>query len=174
MKYISVLTLAVGLGAVLPAMPPLSLPVLRTAGDFRCLDANGKQISITAFRGKVVVVQFLDTGCPHCQALSRLLTKLQSDYGPKAFQAVGVAFNEGTPELVRDYVKNNNLGIPVGYAPREDVLAYLGISVLERLAVPQVLIIDRHGQVRAQSAPMGTPELQDETYLRQTIGELLK
>ena len=170
MKYISVLTLALGLAAVLPAMSPVPRP----ANDFRCLDADGKQISIAALHGKVVVAQFLSTTCQHCQAFSRLLTKLQAEYGPQGFQAIGVAFNEATPEMVRDYVKNNNVGIPVGYAPREDVLSYLGISVLESLRVPQVMIIDRRGQVRAQSAAQGSPELQDEANLRRMIGGLLK
>ncbi len=175
MKYISVLTLALSFGALLVATPPESraAPVPRPAKDFRCLDQNGKQISIAAFEGKVVLVQFLDTTCPHCQAMSRLLTKLQADYGPQGFQAVGVAFNEATAAMVRDYVKNNNVAIPVGFAPRDTVIGYLGISVMERLTVPQVMIIDRHGQVRAQSAPMGTKELQDETHLRAMIGDLL-
>jgi thiol-disulfide isomerase/thioredoxin len=170
MKYISVLAFALGLGTLMPAMSPVPRP----AGDFRCLDANGKNLSIGALHGKVVVVQFLDTTCPHCQAFSRLLTKLQGDYGPEGFQAVGVAFNEATPEMVRDYVKNNNVGIPVGYAPRDSVVAYLGISVLERFTVPQIMIIDRHGQVRIQSAAQGSPELQDETNLRKLIADLLK
>ena len=170
MRTSFVLTAVVCLGAALPA----ASPVPRVAKDFRCLDANGKQISIAALHGKVVVVQFLSTTCQHCQAFSRLLTKFQADYGPKGFQAIGVAFNEATPEMVRDYVKNNNVGIPVGYAPREDVLGYLGISVLESLRVPQIMIIDRRGQVREQSAAQGSPELQDEANLRQIIGDLLK
>ena len=169
MNYISVLTLSLGLGASMPAMSPVPRP----ATDFRCLDANGKQLSIAALRGKVVVAQFLSTSCQHCQAFSRELTKLQAEYGPRGFQAIGVAFNDATPEMVREYVKNNNVGIPVGYAPREDVLGYLGISVMERLMVPQIMIIDRRGQVRAQSAAQGSPELQDEANLRKIIDELL-
>jgi peroxiredoxin len=169
MKYISVLTLALGLGASMPAMSPVPRP----ATDFRCLDANGKQLSLAALRGKVVVAQFLSTTCQHCQAFSRELTKLQAEYGPRGFQAIGVAINDATPEMVREYVKNNNVGFPVGYAPREDVLGYLGVSVMERLMVPQVMIIDRRGQVRAQSAAEGSPELQDEANLRKMIGELL-
>lgn len=170
MKCISVLTLFVCLGAGLTAAPPVPRP----AQEFRCPDSKGNQISISALRGKVVVMQFLSTTCPHCQAYSRLLTRLQKDYGPKGFQAVAVAFNDATPEMVRDYVASNAVGIPVGYAPRESVLRYLGISIMQRLTVPQVLIIDRHGQVRAQSEPLGTPQLQDETYLRGLIEGLLK
>jgi hypothetical protein len=36
------------------------------------------------------------------------------------------------------------------------------------------MIIDRHGIVQAQSDALGTPDLQNETYLRSVIGSLLK
>jgi len=45
---------------------------------------------------------------------------------------------------------------------------------MQRLAVPQILVIDRKGMVRAQSAPLGTAELQDETYMRTFLSGLLK
>ncbi len=170
MRYLSVLTLAMTLGALAPAMPPVPRP----AGEFHYFDASGKAASLSAFRGKVVLVQFLDTTCSHCQAMSQMLMKLQAEYGPKGFQAVGVAFNEATPEMVRGYVAKYHVGIPVGFASRDAVLGYLGLSVMERLSVPQVVMIDRRGQIRAQSDPHGTRELQDETYLRARIAELLK
>src|SRR5439155_20177052 len=109
-----------------------------------------------------------------CQALSRVLTKLQAEYGPQGFQAFGVAINDVTPEMVRSYVKDHELGSHDGYAPHDQATSYLCVSVLERLAVPQVMIIDRHGVVQAQSDALGTPDLQNETYLRRLIGDLLK
>lgn len=170
MKTLLVLTAPVCLCVPLPA----AAPVPRPAKDFRCPDPSGKPISIAALRGKVVVVQFLSTTCQHCQAFSRMLARLQAEFGPHGFQAVGVAFNEATPDMVNQYRKLTGASFPLGYAPREDVLAYLGISVMDRLTVPQILIIDRQGQVRAQSAPAGSPELQDEASLRRKIGDLLK
>ena len=86
----------------------------------------------------------------------------------------GVAINDATPDMVRSYVKDHQLGILVGYAPREQATAYLGLSVLERLAVPQVMIIDRQGVVQAQSDAQGAPDLQNEANLRGLIGNLLK
>ena len=53
-------------------------------------------------------------------------------------------------------------------------MGYLGISVLERWAVPQVVVIDRQGQVRAQSLALSSPELQDQAYMRKLITDLLK
>jgi peroxiredoxin len=170
MRYVCLLAVMLGFGALLPAKPPVPRP----AKEFTCSDADGKPVSLSKFKGKVVLIQFLITNCSHCQALSRVLTKLQAEYGPQGFQAFGVAINDATPEMVRSYVKDYGLGIPVGFAPRDQAVSYLGVSEVERMGVPQVMIIDRHGVVQAQSDAQGTPDLQDETYLRRFIGELLK
>ena len=170
MRYVCLIAVFLGFSALLPAKPPVPRP----ATEFSCSDADGRPISLSKFKGKVVLIQFLITNCSHCQALSRVLTKLQAEYGPHGFQAFGVAINDATPEMVRSYLKDHELGIPVGYAPHDQATSYLGVSVLERLAVPQVMIIDRHGIVQAQSDALGTPDLQNETYLRRLIGDLLK
>ena len=65
------------------------------------------------------------------------------------------------------------VGFPVGYAPQASVMSYLGLSDIERWVVPQVVIIDRKGVIRAQSASQGTADLQTEAYLRKYLGELL-
>ena len=65
------------------------------------------------------------------------------------------------------------VGFPVGYAPRNSVLSYLGVSDIERWVVPQIVIIDRKGVIRAQSSAQGTADLQTESYLRKYLGELL-
>jgi thiol-disulfide isomerase/thioredoxin len=172
MRYAAVLALALSISA---QMLPAKAPVSRSAKEFICSDASGKKIALSSYRGEVVVVQFLSTTCSHCQALSQMLTRLQAEYGPKGFQAIGVAFNEADAAMVRSYVEDHHVGIPVGYAPRDAVLGYLGVSVMDRrLTVPQVVVIDRSGQVRAQSDPAGTPQLAEESYLRGLIGALLK
>jgi peroxiredoxin len=169
MRYVCLLAVVLGFSALLPAKPPVPRP----AREFSCSDPNGKPLSLSKYKGKVVLVQFLITNCSHCQALSQVLTKLQADYGPQGFQAFGVAINDATPEMVRSYVKDHQLGIPVGLASRDEVVSYLGVSEVERLAVPQVMIVDRHGMVQAQSDAQGTPDLQNETYLRKLIADLL-
>ena len=52
--------------------------------------------------------------------------------------------------------------------------AISGLSVLDRWVVPQVAIIDRKGNIVAQSAATGTPELQDEAFLRNFLDKLVK
>jgi peroxiredoxin len=172
MRYAAVLALAVSIG---PRMLPAKAPVPRPAAEFVCTGQNGKPIALSNYKGKVVVVQFLITTCSHCQALSQTLTKFQAEFGPRGFQAIGVAFNEADAAMVKSYVKDHRIGIPVGFAPRDAVMGYLGVSVMDqRLTVPQVVVIDRSGQVRAQTDVAGTRELVDESYLRSLIGQLFE
>ena len=148
-------------------------PVPRPAKDSVCSDQHGNKIALSSMKGKVIVIQFLSTTCSHCQNMSKMLTRLQAEYGPKGFQALGVAFNDATADTVKAYVADYHIGIPVGFASHESVLEYLGVSMMERLTVPQVVVIDRSGQVRAQSDPLGTLELVEEAPLRGRIVQLL-
>jgi thiol-disulfide isomerase/thioredoxin len=156
-----------------PAWASQAPPLPRPAKEFNVIEPSGKQTLVSTLKGKVVLIQFLATTCPHCQRYSQLLTQLQSEFGPRGFQALGVAFNEATPARVVDYVKRFGVGIPVGYAPRESVTSYLGLPFDERLAVPQIVVIDRKGMIRAQSEPLGSADLVKESYVRTLLNTLL-
>lgn len=171
MRWITVLAMSVCASALL-AKPP----VPRQANEMTIETPSGKLELPRVYRGKVVLMQFLYTTCPHCQATARMISKLRQELGPRGFQAVGIAFNEeaqASPEAIREFIAANGVNFPVGVAPRESVLAYLGISIMERFVVPQIVILDRSGVIRAQSDFMGSAELQDESNLRRFLGELL-
>jgi hypothetical protein len=109
-----------------------------------------------------------------------LLNKLNNELGPSGFQAVGIVFDppnaEGTgaqllPAVV-DYLK---LTYPMGYASKDNVDNYLGRSGNEILNIPQVVVIDKAGMIRATSGGRGgDPTLEDENSLRTLINSLLK
>jgi len=174
-------TCAAILAAALPAFAVMP-PVPRPAKELVVVEPSGKKTLLTSLKGKVVYIQFLFTTCPHCQHLSQVMTKVSADLAPKGLVVMGVGFDEptgsapGTPPtaaMITGYTKQY-AGFPVGMAPRDTVMSYLGISVMDRFAVPQVLIVDRKGTVRAQSDFLGTEQLQDETYVRKFLGDLLK
>jgi peroxiredoxin len=156
-------------------------PVPRPTKEFTIILPSGKQALLSSYRGKVVMMAFMFTTCPHCQALSKVITKLQGELGPRGFQAVGAVFNDevNTPnnaanaQVTANFVNQFQVGFPLGFAPRESVLSYLGISDIESWVVPQIAIIDRKGVVRAQSESRGTAQLQTEAYLRKDLGDLL-
>ena len=156
-------------------------PVPRPTKEFTITLPSGKQSLLSSYRGKVVMLACMFTTCPHCQALSKVMTKLQGELGPRGFQALGVAFNDevNTPnsasnsQVTASFISQFQVGFPMGFARRDSVLSYLGVSDLERWVVPQIAIIDRKGVIRAQSASQGTADLQTESYLRKYLGELL-
>jgi thiol-disulfide isomerase/thioredoxin len=156
-------------------------PVPRPTKEFTIVLPSGKQQLLSSYRGKVVMLACMFTTCPHCQALSKIITKLQGELGPKGFQAVGAVFNDEVntanagmnAQVTANFVNQFASGFPVGYAAQASVTSYLGLSDIERWSVPQVVIIDRKGVIRAQSAAQGTADLQTETYLRKYLGELL-
>jgi peroxiredoxin len=152
-------------------------PVPRPAKELTVIQPAGKPILLSGYRGKVVLVQFLYTTCSHCQDAARMYGKLQTELGSRGFEVVGVAFNpeaQERPELVNSFVISNSIGFPVGVSSRQTVLSYLGASATDRVVVPQIVIIDRKGTVRAQSEFAGSPELQDESYVRSFLKRLLQ
>ena len=178
--------------AALPAFAVMP-PVPRPAKELVVVEPSGKKTLLTSLKGKVVYVQFLYTTCPHCQHLSQVMTKLSQDLGPKGLQVVGLGFDNPagtsdgtppTPAMIMNYTKQF-AGFPVGYAPRDTVMSYLGISVMDRFVVPQIVIVDRKGVIRAQSEFMGEhanvngsmmpyEQLQDPAFLTKFLGDLLK
>ena len=166
---ITAATLALALAIPAFAIPPVPRP----SKEFTFVDPSGKQTLLTSYKGKVVIIQFLFTWCQHCQAFSAVLTNLQKELAPKGVQMLGVAFDDNvSPAIAAAYSTKFGVGFPVAYAKRDTVLSFLGISVMERLAVPQVMVIDKTGVIRAQSEPMGSPELQNPVKLRQLLTDL--
>jgi peroxiredoxin len=149
-------------------------PVPRKSPEFTVTDPAGKPVLLSSLKGKIVVMPFMFTTCPHCQREAQMLTKLQQEFASKGVVMLGTVFNDANGPMAAQFVKEFNIGFPVGYASRDAVVSYLGLSVLDRWVVPQVAIIDRKGNVVAQSAATGTPELQDENFLRAFLDKLVK
>lgn len=167
-------TLQVSILSLLSLTSVMAADVPRQSPEFVLNLNGGKQDLLSHYRGKVMLVEFLFTTCPHCQHTAQTLNKLQAEFGARGFQAMGIAFNEMSSMLVPDFVRDYNVKFPVAWAQREQVMGYLQISTMERFVVPQIVLIDRKGQIRAQSPPLGDPKLQDEANLRVQIDALLK
>ena len=150
-------------------------PVPRKSPDLTITQSSGKQIKLSGFAHKVVAVEFLVTNCPHCLRVAQTLAKLQWELGSRGFQSIGVAFDRNIgAEKTGDFAKLLAVSYPVGYTSSDKVDSYLGRESDQRFRVPQVVVIDRKGVIRAQSQPIAEKNLEDEAYLRSLIDALLK
>ncbi len=168
----------VGLNAATPkaeAPKTEAPPVLRKSPEFVIKFVDGKQMLLSSLKGKVVALLMVHTTCPHCQHTSQVFTQLYKEYGPRGFQPVDAAFNTMANMYVADFVKNFNIGYPVGYSSPEEVMAYLNYNIMERYTVPQIVWIDRQGNIRSQTPSAGDDSsLYTEGYWRNMIETLLK
>lgn len=153
-------------------------PVPRKAPELSFLDPSGKAITLSNFKGKVVAVEFLFIGSMHCVRVAQTLNKLNEELGSRGFQAVGVAFSaphsDADPASVDQFVQAYRMAFPVGYTNKEDVDRFLSRSKDDVVMIPQVVIIDRAGMIRAQSGNRpGDPKLEDGDSLRTLLNGLL-
>ena len=134
---------------LLTALTLTGAEIPRQSPEFAVVLPDGKQELLSKYKGKVVVLEFLITTCPHCQNSSKILSRLKTELGPKGFQPLGVAINpEGD---VTDFVKRFEVNFPVGKTSRETAYGYLQHSIMApTFYVPQLVFIDRTGVIRAQ------------------------
>src|SRR5262249_48671531 len=114
--------------------PAATLP--RATPDFTIRLTPSGQISPSQYKGKVVLLAFIQTTCPHCQHSTQILSGLQKEYGERGLQVVAAAFNPMANMLVPDFIKQFSPAFPVGWAIYEDVRAYLDHSSQTPMYVP--------------------------------------
>jgi peroxiredoxin len=175
-SFILVVLMMAATSAV-PAAPSAAIP--RKSPEFTIHDPSGKQVLLSTFKGKVVMIEFLFLRSAKCLNLAQTMNKLSADLGGRGFQPVLVAFpapgSDATGPLVGLTAENLKLTYPVGYANKQEVDQYLSREGTETLRIPQVVIIDRFGTIRAQSGGRyGEMRLEDEAYLRTLLDGLLK
>ncbi|MBZ5594057.1 MAG: TlpA family protein disulfide reductase [Acidobacteriia bacterium] len=149
----------------------------RPSPDFVINLNDGSQLHLSQYRGKVVVLAFILTYCPHCQFTAQTLSGLQKEYGPQGIQVVASAIDPMASMKVPDFIKQFQPGYPVGSNEHDAAVTYLQHPVMFRMMMPQLVFIDRKGTIRAQYA--GDDEkffdkATQEKNIREVIEPLLK
>ena len=155
-------------------MPLVAFAVPRQSPEYAVKLTSGRQLLLSSYRGRVVVLMFVATDCPHCQAAARLMETIQKEYRPRGLQTLAVAFNDMAMMLVPGFIKQTGASFPVGYDARESVFSYLQLPLTFRMFVPAMVFIDRQGMIRGQY--LGDDKFFENTEknIRSTLETLLK
>jgi peroxiredoxin len=161
---ISVFLLAGAAAAIDFTMPHKSPELVIT------LPGQGQKL-LSQYQGKVVALEFILTTCPHCQAASKVMTRMQETYGKRGLQVIDVAIDPDAGMRVTDFAKQYEVNFPVGFTSLERMMTYMGFT--DRPVVPQLTLIDRNGIIRYQTPRLGDPEAMKEDVITSRIEELL-
>jgi len=170
---ILIIVLAVPALVAAPSLLPRKSP------DFTISEPSGKTTSLSALKGRVVVMEFFFVQSEHCTRVMKILNKLNEEMAPRGFQALGVVFDpprspNSHGNLIGPAVDNFKITFPIGFSSKADIDSYLGRQPKEVLNIPQIIVIDRAGMIRAASgAAGGDPRLEDEPSLHAMIDGLL-
>ncbi|MFN7993961.1 MAG: TlpA disulfide reductase family protein [Bryobacteraceae bacterium] len=134
----------------LAALSASAQQVPRPAGEFAINMPAGGQTLLSQYGGKVVLLAFISTTCPHCQHTVQLLSGMEKEYAAKGVQFLAAAFNPDAPSLIGGFVAQFRPTFPVGSASRDSVFEYEQASLAKPNYVPELIFIDRHRVIRAQ------------------------
>jgi len=111
------------------------------APDFSLPQLNGDPLQLSAYRGKVVLLDFWATWCEPCRVETPHLVELQNKYGAQGFQIIGVSMDD-SPEPVRDFYRQFQMNYPVVMGTAKVGESYGGV-----LGLPIAFVIGRDGRI---------------------------
>jgi len=129
------------------ARPPFTLggdPVPLLSPPFE--DGRGRDLKLSDFAGRVVLLNIWATWCPPCREEMPALDALQRKLGGPDFAVVPISIDQGGIEAVRTFYQEvgiRSLGIYWG----EDLRVQLAFAAF---SLPTTLLIDRKGQELAR------------------------
>ena len=127
----------------------------RLAPDFTLSDLNGRQIKLSDFRGKLIVIDFWATWCPPCEFQIPVLNSLFDAHQDRDVVILGVSVDTDGPDAVRAYTEKRQV--------RYEIL--LGSESLAREfgapGFPSLIIVGPDGFIRSMHVGLvEQPELQ--------------
>ena len=82
------------------------------APDLKAKDLDGKELSLDAYKGKVVLLNFWATWCGPCRAEIPSLIRMQEAYKER-LQIIGMDVDDDDEGKLRAFVKNQGINYPV-------------------------------------------------------------
>ena len=138
--------------------------------QFTLKDINGSTVRLSAYRGKVVLINFWATWCPPCRAEMPDLVRLQRQYATQGLQIIGITYPPEEKTRVRRFASSLKVNYPIILGDRQIRARFSSEDIL-----PLTVVIDRDGKVNDIISGILLPEEFDEKIkplLKATEGEM--
>jgi len=112
------------------------------APDFTLTDMQGQKVTLSQFRGKVVVLNFWATWCPPCREEMPSMERLHRDLESKGLVMLAVNVEENGKKAVSQFLQKTPYSFPILLDSENDAQNAYGV-----FRFPESYIIDRNGVV---------------------------
>jgi thiol-disulfide isomerase/thioredoxin len=124
------------IGRFVPRLPPVAAQAI----SFRT--AEGQELGLGDFAGRVAVVNFWATWCAPCVEEMPALDRLHAALAPEGIEVVAISVDRGGLRQAAPFFEVNGLkNLPVYLDPSGASMRALGVRGL-----PTTIVIDRHGR----------------------------
>ena len=118
----------------------------QVAPGFELKSLDGRNVKLSDFRGKAVLLNFWATWCGPCKIEMPWFVQLQNEFGPQGFQVVGVAMDDpGSEKEIAKFTHDLGVNYPILVGTEPVGESYGGVNVL-----PTTFFVDRDGKLVAR------------------------
>jgi peroxiredoxin len=114
----------------------------KAAPDFTLKDSAGKNVKLSDFRGKVVLLNFWATWCGPCKIEIPWFIDFEKSYKDRDFTVLGVSLDDEGWTVVKPFIAERKINYPVVVGTEETSQQYGGVD-----ALPTTFVIDRDGRI---------------------------
>lgn len=114
----------------------------KKAPDFSLKDANGKNVRLADYKGKVVLLNFWATWCGPCKIEIPWFIDFEQKFKDRGFAVLGVSMDEEGWEVVKPYIAQHKVNYRMLVGTEEVGNLYGGVDSL-----PTTFIIDQEGRI---------------------------
>jgi cytochrome c biogenesis protein CcmG/thiol:disulfide interchange protein DsbE len=136
------LAIATGCAALLSlAAVPTPQEQRKEAPDFTLTDATGQPITLSTYKGKVVLLDFWATWCGGCKVEIPWYVEFDRKYRDKGLAVIGVSMDAKGMNIVKPFLAQRKIEYPIVIG--NDRLA----KRFNLTSMPMTLLIDRDGKI---------------------------
>ena len=118
----------------------------RRAPGFALPDSRMQVHDLADYRGKLVVLEFMQTTCPHCATFAGILNEVQQKYGDRVVILAVANSAQDNQTTVAQYISGHKVRYPILFDAGQMAYSYFLSQSFDN---PHIYLIDAYGTIKS-------------------------